>query len=80
MHLHLVRVAAPPKGPRPAKVVSLEVRRQARLEAAQPKRPAPRSAACTTSRTLCSTSLRLIVRMWRNRDTHRPQKPAAERP
>jgi hypothetical protein len=45
MHLHLVRVAARPKAPRPAKVVSLEVRRQARLEAARPKRPAPRPAA-----------------------------------
>jgi hypothetical protein len=44
MHLHLVKVVAPPKAPRPAKVVSLEVRRQARLEAALPKRP-PNSAA-----------------------------------
>ena len=34
MHLHLVRVAARPKPvPRPAKVVQLEVRRKARLDA-----------------------------------------------
>ena len=46
MHLHLVRVAARPKQvPRPSKVVQLEARRQARLEAARPKRPAPRPAA-----------------------------------
>jgi hypothetical protein len=42
MHLHLVRVAARPKHvPRPAKVVQLEVRRQARLEAERPERPRP---------------------------------------
>jgi hypothetical protein len=47
MHLHLVRVAARPKQveQRPAKVVALETRRQARLEAVrlherQPPRPA----------------------------------------
>ena len=45
MHLHLVRVATRPKQvPRPAKVVQLEARRKARLEAArsrrQPRRPA----------------------------------------
>ena len=46
MHLHLVRVAARPKPvPRPAKVVQLEVRRLARLEAAQPERQPPRPAA-----------------------------------
>jgi hypothetical protein len=46
MHLHLVRVAARPKQPqRPAKVVVLETRRQARLEAARPERPRPRPAA-----------------------------------
>ena len=46
MHLHLVRVAARPKYvPRPAKVVQLEVRRKARLEAARPERLAPRPAA-----------------------------------
>ena len=43
MHLHLVKVAVPPKAPRPAKVVSLEVRRQARLEASLPKLP-PKAA------------------------------------
>jgi hypothetical protein len=43
MHLHLVKVAAPPKAPRPAKVVSLEVRRKARLEASLPKLP-PKAA------------------------------------
>ena len=47
MHLQLVRVAARPKPlPRPAKVVLLEARRQARLEQARleaeryPARPA----------------------------------------
>jgi hypothetical protein len=43
MHLHLVKVAAPSKAPRPAKVVSLEVRRKARLEASLPKLP-PKAA------------------------------------
>jgi hypothetical protein len=43
-HLHLVRAAAEPKPPRPAKVVVLEARRQARLEAAQPPRLPPRAA------------------------------------
>ena len=46
MHLHLVRVAArPAQVPRPAKVVQLEVRRKARLEAARPQRQPPRPAA-----------------------------------
>jgi hypothetical protein len=46
MHLHLVRVAARPKQvPRPAKVVLLDARRQARLDAARPERPHPRPAA-----------------------------------
>jgi hypothetical protein len=47
MHLHLVRVAARPKPvlQRPAKVVQLEVRRKARLEAARPERQPPRAAA-----------------------------------
>jgi hypothetical protein len=46
MHLHLVRVAARPKqAPRPAKVVQLDVRRKARLEAARPQRQPPRPAA-----------------------------------
>ena len=46
MHLHLVRVAVGPKQvPRPAKIVQLEVRRKARLEAARPKRQPPRPAA-----------------------------------
>jgi hypothetical protein len=44
MHLHLVRLAARPQAPRPAKVVVLETRRKARLEA-RPERPAPRPAA-----------------------------------
>jgi hypothetical protein len=43
MHLHLVKVVAPQKGPRPAKVVSLEVRRKARLESLLPKLP-PKAA------------------------------------
>jgi hypothetical protein len=47
MYLHLVRVVARPKpvGPRPAKIVQLEVRRQARLEAARLDRTRPRPAA-----------------------------------
>jgi hypothetical protein len=46
MQLHLVRVAARPKQlPRPAKVVVLETRRKARLEAARPERQPPRPAA-----------------------------------
>jgi hypothetical protein len=46
MHLHLVRVAARPKEPlRPAKVVMLEARRKARLEAQRPERQPPRPAA-----------------------------------
>lgn len=47
-HLHLVRVVArqTPKGPRPAKVVQLEARRQARLERLpQPPQPPLRPAA-----------------------------------
>jgi hypothetical protein len=46
MHLHIVRVAARPKRvPRPAKVIVLEARRQARLEAARAERQRPRPAA-----------------------------------
>jgi hypothetical protein len=45
MHLHLVPVTARPQPPRPAKVVQLEARRQARLEAARPPRPPQRPAA-----------------------------------
>jgi hypothetical protein len=46
MHLHLVRVAARPEPlQRPAKVVQLDVRRKARLEAARLDRPRPRPAA-----------------------------------
>ena len=45
MRLRLLRVGEPPKAPRPAKVVSLEVRRQARLETALPKLPPARPAA-----------------------------------
>jgi hypothetical protein len=44
-HLHLVRVVARPKPPRPAKVVVFEARRQARLEAARPPQPPQRPAA-----------------------------------
>jgi hypothetical protein len=44
MHLHLVRLAAPPVPPRPAKVIVLEARRQARLEQAPPKPLPPRAA------------------------------------
>ncbi|MBD0328797.1 MAG: hypothetical protein ICV64_01670 [Thermoleophilia bacterium] len=45
MHLHLVRVVARPKPLRPAKVVALESRRKARLEAARRDRQRPRPAA-----------------------------------
>jgi hypothetical protein len=46
MHLHLVRVAARPKPvPRPAKVVALDARRKARLEAVRSKWQPPRPAA-----------------------------------
>jgi hypothetical protein len=45
MHLHLVRVAARPKPLRPAKVVVLETRRKAHLEARRPEPTAPRPAA-----------------------------------
>jgi hypothetical protein len=44
MHRHLLRVAAPPAPQRPARVVALEVRREARLKASSPKPPAPRAA------------------------------------
>jgi hypothetical protein len=41
MRLRLVRIVARPKPvPRPAKVIVLESRRKARLEAARPSRPA----------------------------------------
>jgi hypothetical protein len=48
MHRHLIRVASrPPQvGPRPAKVVQLDARRQARLERLpQPPQPPLRPAA-----------------------------------
>jgi len=46
MLLHLVRVTPRPNTvPRPAKVVQLEVRRLARLEAARAERTRPRPAA-----------------------------------
>jgi hypothetical protein len=50
MHLHLVRGVAPPAlrvaaAQRPAKVVTLEVRRQARLEAASAPPLPPQHAA-----------------------------------
>jgi hypothetical protein len=45
MHQHQVRVVARPKPQRPAKVVVLEARRQARLEAARHERRSPRPAA-----------------------------------
>jgi hypothetical protein len=46
MHRHLVRLTARPAPPRPAKVIQLEARRQARLVQEHVKRlPPPRSAA-----------------------------------
>jgi hypothetical protein len=44
-HLHLVRAVARPVPPRPAKVVAIEARRQARLDAERPQRQPPRPAA-----------------------------------
>jgi hypothetical protein len=47
-HLHAVRVAVQVQDqrlPRPAKVVQLDVRRKARLEATRPERQPPRPAA-----------------------------------
>jgi hypothetical protein len=43
MHRHLYRVEAQP-APRPAKVVALEARREARLQATAPKPPPPKAA------------------------------------
>ena len=50
MHLHLVRVVSRPRpaaqpAPRPAKVIVLEARRQARIEAERLERQCPRPAA-----------------------------------
>jgi hypothetical protein len=47
LHPHLVRLVRPhPQRPqRPAKVIVLEARRKARLEAARPERQPPRPAA-----------------------------------
>jgi hypothetical protein len=46
-HLHIVRLVPPRpvRAERPAKVIVLEVRRKARLEAARPERQPPRDAA-----------------------------------
>ncbi len=45
MHRHQLRVvAAQPAPQRPAKVVALEVRRQARLQRSRPVPPYPRAA------------------------------------
>jgi hypothetical protein len=44
MHRHLLRLAAQPVRQRPAKVVALDVRREARVKAAAPAPPAPRAA------------------------------------
>jgi hypothetical protein len=45
MHRHLVRLTARPAPQRPAKVIQLEARRLARLEAEHVKRLPPRPAA-----------------------------------
>jgi hypothetical protein len=46
MHPHIVRVAQPrPEAARPAKVIQLETRRKARLEAARLAQSRPRPAA-----------------------------------
>jgi hypothetical protein len=45
MHRHLVRLTARPAPPRPAKVIQLDARRQARLAPEHVKRLPPRPAA-----------------------------------
>ena len=45
MHRHLQPVVARPKPLRPAKVISLEARREARLEQSRPQSPHKRPAA-----------------------------------
>ena len=45
MHRHLQLVVAQPNGQRPAKVILLKVRREARLEQARPLEPHKRPAA-----------------------------------
>jgi hypothetical protein len=45
MHRHLIRLVARPAPPRQAKVIQLEVRRQARHAQEHPKRVPPRPAA-----------------------------------
>ena len=78
MHLHLVRVAARPKHvPRPAKVVVLETRRKARSRRRDPSGPARGRPLENEEPPACITAWRLFLRMWRNRNTHRSQKPAA---
>jgi len=47
MHRHLQLVMARPKSQRPAKVISLEVRRKARREQVRPQSPHKRPAAVT---------------------------------
>jgi hypothetical protein len=45
MHRHLQLVVARPQPLRPAKVISLEVRREARIEQSRPQAPHKRPAA-----------------------------------
>ena len=79
MHLHLVRVAARPRpAAAPAKVIVLESAPQGAAPGG-----APRAAASAAGRLRTEEPSRLLhglaapVRMWRNRHTHRSQKPAA---
>jgi hypothetical protein len=44
-HPHIVRLVAPKQAPRPAKIVQLEARRQARIEARRVEQDRPRPAA-----------------------------------
>ena len=78
MHRHLMVVTARPKETlRPAKVIVLErrARRASRRRGTSGiVRVRPREG--TTGRPFCTTNRRLLVRMWRNRHTHRSQKPA----
>ena len=81
MHLHIVRVAAPNlKKPRPAKVIQLEYASQGAPRAGTARAVASPTGRLSRSRKGAARQVsrrRLPMRMWRNRDTHRSQKPAA---
>ena len=81
MHLHLVRVAARPE----AGAASGQGRAAARSAARRASRrhgPAARPSPCRMNDEPHALQHEPAAprRMWRNRNTHRPQKPAVERP